>query len=61
GTMTLAFGAAQIIAPVSTGYLVEAFGNYNIGLYLSAAIMSVGALFLLRLLSFPPCQTSCRL
>ena len=61
GTMTLAFGAAQIIAPVSTGYLAEAFGNYNIGLYLSAAIMSVGALFLLRLLSFPPCQTSCRL
>ncbi|MFT7007435.1 MAG: putative MFS family arabinose efflux permease [Colwellia sp.] len=51
GTMTLAYGAAQIIAPVSTGYLAEAFGNYNIGLYLSAAIMMIGTLFLLGLLS----------
>jgi MFS family permease len=51
GTMTLAYGAAQIIAPVSTGYLAEAFGNYNIGLYLSAAVMMIGTLFLLGLLS----------
>jgi len=50
GTMTLAFGAAQIIAPVCTGYLAEAFGNYNLGLYLSAAIMVIGAIFVLGLL-----------
>ena len=53
GTMTLAFGAAQIIAPVCTGYLAEALGNYNLGLYLSATIMVLGALLLLGLLSFP--------
>ncbi|MDX2370808.1 MAG: YbfB/YjiJ family MFS transporter [Colwellia sp.] len=53
GTMTLAFGAAQIIAPVCTGYLAEALGNYNLGLYLSATIMVIGALLLLGLLSFP--------
>jgi predicted MFS family arabinose efflux permease len=51
GTMTLAYGAAQIIAPVSTGYLAESFGNYNIGLYLSATVMMVGTLFLFGLLS----------
>ncbi len=51
GTMTLAYSAAQIIAPVCTGYLAEAFGNYNLGLYLSAGVMIVGAMFLLGLLS----------
>jgi MFS family permease len=51
GTMTLAFGAAQIIAPVCTGYLADAFGNYNYGLYLSTGVMIIGVVFLLRLLS----------
>jgi predicted MFS family arabinose efflux permease len=51
GTMTLAYGAAQIIAPVCTGYLAEAFGNYDLGLYLSAAVMMTGTLFLFGLLS----------
>jgi predicted MFS family arabinose efflux permease len=50
GTMTLAYGAAQIIAPVCTGYLAEAFGNYNLGLYLSAGVMMIGAVFILGLL-----------
>ncbi|WP_246047249.1 YbfB/YjiJ family MFS transporter [Colwellia ponticola] len=50
GTMTLSYGAAQIIAPVPTGYLAEAFGNYDIGLYLSAAIVMIGTLFLAKLL-----------
>jgi MFS family permease len=50
GTMTLAYGVAQIIAPVFTGYLAEAFGNYDLGLYLSAAVMMIGTLFLLSLL-----------
>jgi predicted MFS family arabinose efflux permease len=51
GTMTLAYGCAQIIAPVPTGYLAEAFGNYDIGLYLSATVVMIGTLFLFRLLS----------
>ncbi|BBB30849.1 YbfB/YjiJ family MFS transporter [Neptunomonas japonica] len=50
GTMTLAYGCAQIIAPVCTGYLAEAFGNYDLGLYLSAAVMMTGTLFLFGLL-----------
>jgi MFS family permease len=49
--MTLAFGAAQIIAPVCTGYLATTFGNYNYGLYLSTGVMVMGVIFLLRLLS----------
>lgn len=51
GTMTLAYGFAQIIAPVPTGYLAEAFGNYDIGLYLSATVVMIGTLFLFGLLS----------
>lgn len=50
GTMTLAYGAAQIIAPVPTGYLAQSFGNYDIGLYLSAGVVMIGTLFLLKLL-----------
>ncbi len=51
GTMTLSYGAAQIIAPICTGYIVEAYGNYDPGLYLSAAVVTVGTIFLYRLLS----------
>ncbi|MEP4890034.1 MAG: YbfB/YjiJ family MFS transporter [Aliiglaciecola sp.] len=46
GTMTLAYGVAQIIAPIPTGYLAEAFGNYDIGLYLSATVVVIGSLLL---------------
>ncbi|WP_026244306.1 YbfB/YjiJ family MFS transporter [Dasania marina] len=49
GVMTLAYGAAQIIAPVFTGYLTETFGSYDLGLYLSAAVMIIGTVFLLGL------------
>tara|TARA_R110002051_G_scaffold325496_2_gene428270 strand:+ start:3154 stop:4359 length:1206 start_codon:yes stop_codon:yes gene_type:complete len=49
GTMTLAYGAAQILAPVCTGYLTETFGSYDIGLYVSAAIVIIGSLFLFGL------------
>ncbi|MBU2874314.1 YbfB/YjiJ family MFS transporter [Marinobacter salexigens] len=49
GVMTLAYGAAQIIAPAFTGYLTEAFGSYNLGLYFSAGIMIIGVTFLLGL------------
>ena len=51
GTMTLAYGAAQIIAPITTGYLAEALGNYDIGLYLSAAVVMLGTLFLYAVLN----------
>jgi len=51
GTMTLAYGAAQIIAPITTGYLAEALGNYDIGLYLSAAVVMIGTLFLYGVLN----------
>lgn len=49
GTMTLAYGAAQILAPVCTGYLTETFGSYDIGLYVSAAIVMIGTLCLFGL------------
>ena len=50
GKMTLAYGAAQIVAPVTTGYLTQASGNYNLGLYLSVTVMLAGVLFILRLM-----------
>lgn len=51
GKMTLAYGVAQIIAPVCTGYLAQSQGNYTLGLYLSALVMMVGAMLILRLIS----------
>ncbi len=42
GKMTLAYGVAQILAPVCTGYLAEALGNYSVGLYISTAVMLIG-------------------
>ncbi|WP_350433084.1 YbfB/YjiJ family MFS transporter [Shewanella sp. H8] len=51
GKMTLAYGAAQIMAPVSTGYLTEALGSYDVGLYLSATVVMIGTLFLFGLLN----------
>jgi len=51
GTMTLSYGAAQIIAPVCTGYIVETYGSYNPGLYLSAAVVIIGTVFLYGLLN----------
>ena len=50
GKMTLAYGAAQIVAPVTTGYLTQASGNYNLGLYLSVTVMLAGILLILRLM-----------
>ena len=51
GTMTLSYGAAQIIAPVCTGYIVETYGSYDPGLYLSATVVMVGTVFLYALLT----------
>lgn len=51
GTMTLSYGAAQIIAPVCTGYIVKTYGSYDPGLYLSAAVVTIGTLLLYGLLN----------
>jgi len=42
GKMTLAYGSAQVIAPALTGYLAEATGQYDIGLYLAAGFVALG-------------------
>ena len=44
GKMTLAYGSAQVLAPALTGYLAEVTGQYNIGLYLAAGFVGVGAI-----------------
>ncbi len=54
GRMTLAYGIAQIIAPTCTGILAQTLGDYNAGLYLSAVIMSAGALLIVRLMRLEP-------
>ncbi|MDV7106028.1 YbfB/YjiJ family MFS transporter [Vibrio sp. TH_r3] len=59
GTMTLSYGVAQIIAPVSTGYLVEAYGNYDSGLYLSAGVMMTGTIFIFKLLQVENQSLNC--
>ncbi|WP_352259801.1 YbfB/YjiJ family MFS transporter [Psychrobacter sp. TB55-MNA-CIBAN-0194] len=51
GTMTLSYGAAQIIAPICTGYIVKIYGSYDPGLYLSAAVVTMGTLLLYGLLN----------
>ena len=50
GKMTLAYGIAQIVAPMTTGYLTQSSGNYNLGLYLSVTVMLAGVLLILRLM-----------
>lgn len=49
GRMTLAYGAAQIIAPALTGMLAEATGHYGIGLWLAGGFVALGALLLVWL------------
>ncbi|RCV88720.1 YbfB/YjiJ family MFS transporter [Billgrantia montanilacus] len=46
GRMTLAYGAAQIIAPALTGMLAEATGHYGIGLWLAGGFVALGAVLL---------------
>lgn len=45
GKMTLTYGVAQIIAPAITGNLAERLGNYDIGLWIAALIVLIGAIF----------------
>lgn len=49
GKMTLAYGAAQIMAPAVTGWLATRTGNYQVGLYIAAGAMLVGTLLLMLL------------
>ena len=46
GKLTLAYGAAQMIAPALTGMLAEHFGNYDLGLWLAGGFVAVGALMI---------------
>ncbi|MDT0499987.1 MULTISPECIES: YbfB/YjiJ family MFS transporter [unclassified Halomonas] len=49
GRMTLAYGAAQIIAPALTGMLAEATGHYDTGLWLAGGFVALGAVLLVWL------------
>ncbi len=49
GRMTLAYGAAQIIAPALTGMLAEATGHYDISLGLAGGFVALGAVLLIWL------------
>lgn len=51
GKMTLAYGSAQVIAPALTGYLAEITGQYDIGLYLAAGFVALGALLIAMLIA----------
>ncbi|MGB0203900.1 MAG: YbfB/YjiJ family MFS transporter [Neptuniibacter sp.] len=43
GKMTLTYGVAQIIGPAITGMLAGALGNYNLGLWIAAGMVLLGA------------------
>jgi len=47
GSMTAAYGIGQVSAPLYSIALIEKFGNYNMTLYVTAFIASIGILFLL--------------
>ncbi len=47
GKMTIAYGIAQIVAPMITGLLREYNGDYSVGLYAAAAAMIVGSALML--------------
>ena len=47
--LTLSYGAAQIIAPAVTGAMAQASGSFKGGLWLTAAVMTVGLVLLASL------------
>ena len=51
GKMTLAYGSAQVLAPALTGYLAKLTGHYDIGLYLAAGFVSLGAILVWLLIA----------
>lgn len=46
GRMTLAYGAAQIVAPALTGVIAETTGRYAIGLWFAGGFVLLGAVLL---------------
>ena len=51
GKMTISYGVAQIVAPFIIAILADGSENYSNGLYLSAAMMFIGTIFMLKLKS----------
>jgi predicted MFS family arabinose efflux permease len=49
GKMTITYGIAQIIAPLITALFAQNNGSYNNGLYLAAAMMTIGTFLMIRL------------
>jgi MFS family permease len=41
GKMTIAYGISQIVAPPIVAWLTHFYGNYQMGLYLAAAVMAL--------------------
>ena len=58
GKLTLSYGVAQIAAPAIAGNLAETSGTYNGSLYIAAAIMAVGMIFLVILIAKEPKKVS---
>lgn len=46
GRMTLAYGAAQIIAPALTGMIAETTGRYDLGLWFAGGFVLLGSVLL---------------
>jgi len=49
GTLTIAYGIAQIVAPAITGTMAAAGGGYSFGLLMAAASLAVGTVIILRM------------
>lgn len=47
--LTLAYGLAQMIAPVVTGYLTQSTGSFHSALWVTAIVMGLGLLLLMQL------------
>ncbi|PHQ65789.1 MAG: MFS transporter [Sulfurimonas sp.] len=57
GSMTAAYGIGQVGAPLYSVALIEYFGNYNSTLYVTAAIVFIGIIFLLYAKKIEPSHT----
>jgi len=49
GTLTIAYGTAQIMAPAITGTMAAAGGGYSFGLLMAGACLAVGSVIILRM------------
>lgn len=47
--LTLSYGVAQVTAPALAGAMAQASGSYSASLWLTAAVLTVGMLIMLRL------------